>query len=80
MITGNLSFVFYPRVTAGPTAFVPYGFQFTLAQLPRVYTPDGTASLPIDGPTTSPPTPKLISIVWNKELQMLPKEKQLRST
>jgi hypothetical protein len=42
MITGNLPFVFYPRVTAGPTAFVPYGFQFTPAQLPRVYTPDGT--------------------------------------
>jgi hypothetical protein len=42
MQTGNLPFVFYPRVTAGPTAFVPYGFQFTPAQLPRVYTPDGT--------------------------------------
>ncbi|MBB5317116.1 TonB-dependent receptor [Tunturibacter empetritectus] len=42
MITGNLPFVFYPRVTAGPTAFIPYGFQFTPAQLPRVYTPDGT--------------------------------------
>ncbi|WP_044176720.1 beta-sandwich domain-containing protein [Granulicella mallensis] len=42
MITGNLPFVFYPRVTAGPTALVPYGFQFTPAQLPRVYTPDGT--------------------------------------
>jgi hypothetical protein len=42
MLTGNLPFVFYPRVTAGPTAFVPYGFQFTPAQLPRVYTPDGT--------------------------------------
>jgi hypothetical protein len=42
MITGNLPFVFYPRVTAGPTAFVPYGFQFTPAQLPRVFTPDGT--------------------------------------
>jgi hypothetical protein len=42
MQTGNLPFVFYPRVTAGPTALVPYGFQFTPAQLPRVYTPDGT--------------------------------------
>jgi hypothetical protein len=42
MQTGNLPFVFTPRVTAGPTAFVPYGFQFTPAQLSRVYTPDGT--------------------------------------
>ena len=41
MQTGNLPFVFYPRVTAGPTALVPYGFQFTPAQLPRVYTPEG---------------------------------------
>jgi hypothetical protein len=42
MQTGNLPFVFYPRVTAGPSALVPYGFQVTPAQLPRVYTPDGT--------------------------------------
>ena len=42
MQTGNLPFVFSPRVTAGPAAFVPYGFQFTPAQVPRVYTPDGT--------------------------------------
>ncbi|MGA2249073.1 TonB-dependent receptor domain-containing protein [Terracidiphilus sp.] len=40
--TGNLPFVFSPRVTAGPAAFVPYGFQFTPQQLPPVYTPDGT--------------------------------------
>ncbi len=40
--TGSLPFVFYPRVTAAAGAQVPYGFQITPAQLPRVYTPDGT--------------------------------------
>ena len=40
-LTGGLPFVFYPRVTASPGAQIPYGFQITPAQLPRVYTPAG---------------------------------------
>ncbi len=40
-LTGALPFVFYPRVTAAPGAQIPYGFQITPAQLPRVYTPAG---------------------------------------
>ncbi len=40
-LTGALPFVFYPRVTAAAGAQIPYGFQITPAQLPRVYTPAG---------------------------------------
>ncbi len=40
-LTGGLPFVFYPRVTATQGAQIPYGFQITPAQIPRVYTPDG---------------------------------------
>jgi hypothetical protein len=40
-LTGALPFVFYPRVTATAGAQIPYGFQITPAQLPRVYTPTG---------------------------------------
>jgi hypothetical protein len=40
-LTGALPFVFYPRLTAAPGAQIPYGFQITPAQLPRVYTPTG---------------------------------------
>ena len=40
-LTGSLPFVFYPRVTAAPGAQIPYGFQITPAQIPRVYSTDG---------------------------------------
>ncbi|WP_263385119.1 TonB-dependent receptor [Granulicella arctica] len=40
-LTGALPFVVYPRVTAAVGAQIPYGFQITPAQLPRVYTPAG---------------------------------------
>lgn len=40
-LTGGLPFVIYPRVTAAPGAQIPYGFQISPSQLPRVYTPDG---------------------------------------
>lgn len=40
-LTGGLPFVIYPRVTAAPGAQIPYGFQISPAQLPRVYTPAG---------------------------------------
>ncbi len=40
-LTGALPFVIYPRVTAAAGAQIPYGFQITPAQLPRVYTPAG---------------------------------------
>ncbi len=40
-LTGGLPFVLYPRVTAAAGAQIPYGFQISPAQLPRVYTPAG---------------------------------------
>jgi Carboxypeptidase regulatory-like domain len=40
-LTGGLPFVIYPRVTAAPGAQIPYGFQISPSQLPRVYTPAG---------------------------------------
>ena len=40
-LTGGLPFVLYPRVTAAPGAQIPYGFQISPSQLPRVYTPAG---------------------------------------
>ena len=79
MQTGNLPFVFYPRVTAGPTAFVPYGFQITPAQIPRVYTPDGTDIFANRRPNDVPRTRKWISLVLSKESQRLPKVKQFHS-
>ena len=41
-LTGGLPFVFTPRVTAAPGAQIPYGFQITPSEIPRVYTPSGT--------------------------------------
>ena len=55
-LTGALPFVFYPRVTATPGDQIPYGFQITPAQLPRVYTPSGSdifASGPNDVPANT---------------------------
>ncbi len=40
-LTGGLPFVIYPRVTAAQGAQIPYGFQISPSQLPRVYTPAG---------------------------------------
>jgi hypothetical protein len=40
-LTGAMPFVFYPRVTAAAGAQIPYGFQITPAQLPRVYSTAG---------------------------------------
>jgi hypothetical protein len=42
LLTGSLPFVFYPRITAAPGAQIPYGFQITPAQIPRVYNTAGT--------------------------------------
>jgi Carboxypeptidase regulatory-like domain len=41
-LTGGLPFVFTPRITAAPGAQIPYGFQITPNEIPRVYTPTGT--------------------------------------
>jgi hypothetical protein len=40
-LASGLPFVIYPRVTAAPAAQIPYGFQISPSQLPRVYTPAG---------------------------------------
>ncbi len=40
-LTGSVPFVFYPRITATAGAQIPYGFQITPAQIPRVYNPAG---------------------------------------
>jgi hypothetical protein len=40
-LTGSTPFAIYPRLTSAPTGPIPYGFQITSAELPRVYTPQG---------------------------------------
>jgi hypothetical protein len=40
-LTGSAPFAVSPRLTSAPTGPVPYGFQITSNELPRVYTPDG---------------------------------------
>jgi hypothetical protein len=40
-LTGSTPFTIYPRLTSAPTGPIPYGFQITSNELPRVYTPDG---------------------------------------
>ena len=40
-LTGSNPFVAYPRLTANVGAPIPYGFQITSDELPRVYTPQG---------------------------------------
>ena len=40
-LTGSTPFVIYPRLTSAPTGIIPYGFQITSGELPRVYTPQG---------------------------------------
>ena len=41
LLTGALPFVFYPRITAAPGAQIPYGYQITPAEIPRVYNTAG---------------------------------------
>lgn len=41
-LTGGTPFVIYPRVTAAPGAPVPFGTPITPAQLPAVFTPEGS--------------------------------------
>ena len=41
-LTGSTPFSVYPRLVAAPNAPVPYGFQITPSQLPRIFTPTGT--------------------------------------
>jgi hypothetical protein len=40
-LTGSTPFVVYPRLVSSANFAIPYGFQITPAQLPRVYTPTG---------------------------------------
>jgi len=40
-LTGSTPFAIYPRLTSAPSAPIPYGFQITSNELPRVYTPGG---------------------------------------
>lgn len=54
-LTGSIPFVFYPRVTASPGSQIQYGFQIDPAQLPRVYTPNGTDIFAGRRPNDVPP-------------------------
>ncbi len=40
-LTGSTPFVVYPRLVSSANFPIPYGFQITPTQLPRVYTPTG---------------------------------------
>ena len=49
-LTGSTPFVIYPRALSSAGAPIPYGFQLTPSQLPKVYTPGGQEIL-ADGKT-----------------------------
>ncbi len=40
-LTGSTPFTIYPRLSSAAAAPIPYGFQITSGELPRVYSPDG---------------------------------------
>jgi hypothetical protein len=40
-LTGSTPFTAYPRLSSAASAPIPYGFQITSNELPRVYSPDG---------------------------------------
>jgi hypothetical protein len=42
VLTGGTPFVVYPRLTAAPGEFIPFGRSITPEQLPPVYTPGGS--------------------------------------
>src|ERR1022692_1921178 len=42
VLTGGTPFVVYPRLTAAPGQFIPFGRTITPEQLPPVYTPSGS--------------------------------------
>ncbi len=42
VLTGGTPFVVYPRLTAAPGQFIPFGRSITPEQLPPVYTPSGS--------------------------------------
>jgi hypothetical protein len=65
-LTGALPFVFYPRVTAAPGVQIPYGFQITPGQLPRVYTPAGV-DIFASGPPNDVPANTVLDIARLEE-------------
>jgi Carboxypeptidase regulatory-like domain len=40
-LTGSTPFVVYPRVSAAPNVYIPYGFQITPSEVPATYTTSG---------------------------------------
>ena len=42
MLTGGTPFVFYPRLTAAPGQFIPFGQTITPQELPPAYTTNGS--------------------------------------
>jgi hypothetical protein len=60
-LTGGLPFVIAPRVTAAPGTQIPYGFQISPSQLPRVYTPAG-ADIFANGRTNDVPANTVLDV------------------
>ena len=54
-LTGSTPFVVYPRLVSSANFPIPYGFQITPAQLPRVYTPTGQDIFASGNPKAVPP-------------------------
>jgi Carboxypeptidase regulatory-like domain len=54
MLTGGTPYAVYPRRVSSATAPFSYGYQITSAQLPNVYTPDGTNIFATNNPKAVP--------------------------
>jgi hypothetical protein len=54
-LTGSTPFVVYPRLVSSANFPIPYSFQITPAQLPRVYTPGGQDIFASGNPKAVPP-------------------------
>ncbi|HWG21426.1 MAG TPA: carboxypeptidase regulatory-like domain-containing protein [Terracidiphilus sp.] len=60
-LTGSTPFAVYPRSVASAGAPIPYGFQITPGQLPRVYTPSGQ-DIFASGKTTTVPANTVMDV------------------
>jgi hypothetical protein len=70
-LTGSTPYTVYPRLQSSSGTPIPYGFQITPAQLPKVYTPSGQDIFASGGPKTVAPNTVMDVDRYEKDMAAL---------
>ena len=71
LLTGGTPFVFYPRITASPGVFIPFGTTITPAQLPPVYATNGSVIFASGNSKQVPPNTTMDLLRFEQEFAAL---------